>query len=93
MTVLGEGAYGCVHKPSMKCKDRPDMSYEGRLSKIMTKEHAKIELEEYDVIGSVDTSKEFYLGKPDICDPVIDTDAIKDVNKCKWIKSKVKEIV
>lgn len=88
MTVIGEGAYGCVHKPSLKCKDRPDMSYEGRLSKIMTKEHAKVELEEYDVIGSVDEDKEFYLGKPDICDPVIDTDAIKDVNKCKWIKSK-----
>jgi serine/threonine protein kinase len=88
MTVIGEGAYGCVHKPSLKCKDRPDISYEGKLSKIMTKQHAKIELEEYDVIGSVDKDKEFYIGKPDLCDPEIDTDTIKEVDKCKWIKSK-----
>ena len=88
MTVLGEGAYGCVHKPSLKCKDRPDMSYEGKLSKIMTKQHAISEMKEYDTIDSVDTTKEFYLGKPDECYPVIDTDTIKEVDKCKWIKSK-----
>ena len=88
MTVLGEGAYGCVHKPSLKCKDRPDMSYEGKLSKIMTKQHAVSELKEYDTIDSVDANKDFYIGKPDECDPVIDTDTIKEVDKCKWIKSK-----
>jgi serine/threonine protein kinase len=88
MTVLGEGAYGCVHKPSLKCKDRPDISYVGKLSKIMTKQHAAIELKEYNVVDSVDKNKDFYLGKPDECDPVIDTDTIKEVDKCKWVKSK-----
>lgn len=87
MTVLGEGAYGCVHKPSLKCKNRPDISYEGKISKIMTKPHAKTELEEYDIVANLDKDKDFYLGKPDECYPVIDTDTIKEVEKCKWIKS------
>ena len=58
MPVLGEGTYGCVHKPSLKCKDRPDISYEGNISKIMDQQNAREELKEYDVIGKVDKNKQ-----------------------------------
>jgi serine/threonine protein kinase len=87
MTVIGEGTYGCVHKPSLKCKDRPDMSYEGKLSKIMTKEHVIIEMDEYKTIDTVDKDGKFYLGKPEECEPIIDTETITEVDACQWIKS------
>ena len=88
MTVLGEGAYGCVHKPSLKCKDRPDISYEGNISKIMDKRHALVELKEYDVIGNIDKENRYYIGKPEVCSPMVDAKTMSEVDKCSWVKSK-----
>ena len=88
MTVLGEGTYGCVHKPSLKCKDRDDISYEGNISKIMDQHHALEELEEYDVIGKVDKNKRYYMGKPEVCSPMVDTETLSEIDKCNWVKSK-----
>jgi serine/threonine protein kinase len=88
MTVLGEGTYGCVHKPSLKCKDRPDISYEGNISKIMDHRHALVELKEYDVIGKVDKSKQYYMGKPEVCSPMVDAETLSEIDKCNWVKSK-----
>jgi len=65
--VIGEGAYGCVHKPPMKCinKTRKNKSYS--VSKLMTDSNAKSEMREYKLIGSADKYNHFYLGKPAIC--------------------------
>ena len=45
-TIIGEGAYGCVHKPSIHCKTPPSRSfnYTNYVSKIMTTKNAKKEL-------------------------------------------------
>ena len=86
--VIGEGAYGCVHKPSLKCKDAPAMSYEGKLSKAMDIRHAAVELKEYDVIDAVDKDLRYHLGKPEVCSPDKDAETIKAIDKCKYIKSK-----
>jgi hypothetical protein len=86
--VIGEGAYGCVHKPSLKCKDAPAMSYEGKLSKAMDTRHAATELKEYDVIDAVDKDLQYHLGKPDVCSPVNNKETISAIDKCKYIKSK-----
>ena len=86
--VIGEGAYGCVHKPSLKCKDAPDMSYEGKLSKAMDIRHAATELKEYDVIDAVDKDLRYHLGKPEVCSPAKDRQTVRAIDKCKWIKSK-----
>ena len=32
-TVIGEGGYGCVHKPSLKCKSSSKASYKNKVSK------------------------------------------------------------
>jgi len=86
--VIGEGAYGCVHKPSLKCKDAPDMSYEGKLSKAMDVRHATVELKEYDVIDAADKELRYHLGKPEVCSPKKDATTIRAIDKCKYIKSK-----
>ena len=88
MTVIGEGAYGCVHKPSLECSDKPDMSYDGMISKVMNKTAANIEMKEYDVIDKIDKDKRYYLGKPEICSPKHDDITINEVDKCTWVKSK-----
>ena len=44
---IGEGTYGCVHKPSLKCEDNKIISnYNDKISKIMKNKHAQIEMKE-----------------------------------------------
>ena len=38
--VIGEGAYGCVHKPSIHCKKKSGFDYDDYVSKLMQNEHA-----------------------------------------------------
>ena len=45
MPKLGEGTYGCVHKPSLKCKNKR-LSYKGKISKIMHSSEAFKEMTE-----------------------------------------------
>jgi len=85
--VIGEGAYGCVHKPSLKCKNDPSKSYDGKISKIMDTVDAITELKEYDVINAVDKDLKYHMGKPDVCSPSDDLETIKSIDKCDWVKS------
>ena len=64
--VLGQGTYGCVHNPPLFC-DKSDKRDDENVSKLMKTKAAKTELNEYVVIDNIDKSKDFYLGKPDMC--------------------------
>ena len=66
--VIGEGSYGCVHKPSLACKNKPNLSYKNKVSKVLRKKSAKDELKEYNNVNKADKKKDFYLGKPVSCD-------------------------
>jgi len=66
--VIGQGTYGCVLKPSLKCENKPDQNYDNKVSKILWRGDAKKEIGEYKKVDKADKDKEFYLGKPDICE-------------------------
>jgi len=66
--IIGEGAYGCVHRPSLKCKNKPRISYLNKTSKIMSKSSAMEELKEYKNVKKADPNNNFYLGVPESCD-------------------------
>jgi serine/threonine protein kinase len=84
-TKIGEGSYGCVHKPSLRCKQKK-VDYTNKVSKIMTKKHSRTELGEYKKIEALDKSKQFYLGKPVSCVPSDDDSAKQAVNMCEHFK-------
>jgi len=82
--VIGQGSYGCVHKPSLKCKQKPKQNYTNKVSKILSKHSAKKELIEYKKVVLADKKKNFYLGKPDSC--VMDetnTSNLAAIRKCQ----------
>jgi len=86
--VIGEGTYGCVHKPSLHCSENRDINYKDYVSKIMKTKDAQIELKEFVVIGSYDPTNEFHLGQPILCQPELNDQIIdKDISKCKYVKS------
>jgi serine/threonine protein kinase len=88
--VIGEGAYGCVHKPSIHCKTGVPhgFDYSKYVSKIMQTKEAESELKEFIVIGSYDKENEFHLGAPRMCQPNLDDPSLyEDISECKHIKA------
>ena len=79
--IIGKGAYGCVHKPSLKCKTRK-VNYKNKISKYMLKKHANTEMIEYDMIKNADPKKHTYLGKPIECVPDDSFENVDAMLKC-----------
>jgi serine/threonine protein kinase len=86
--VIGEGTYGCVIKPSLKCDDK-QITYKNKISKLMLSTDAKKEVEEYVLIGKADPKTEFYTGSPLRC-TVKETEIAKVYQKCKMIRKNSK---
>jgi serine/threonine protein kinase len=80
--VIGEGTYGCVHKPSLKCVEN-GMDYDNKISKLIHSRDAIKELKEYLVIQDADPSEEFFLGIPNRCNPAQLKRNIDAAKKCR----------
>lgn len=81
-SVIGEGTYGCVHKPSLTCKKKR-VNYDNKISKVMKTKEAVIELNEYKNIAKVDEDEQFYLGRPTKCKLDINERNVYSMEKCK----------
>lgn len=85
--VIGEGAYGCIIKPSLKCKDKR-ISYKNKVSKIAVSKETQSELDEYNFISDIDKQKKYHLGKPTRCKIKKTKKALKAISKCSRLKEK-----
>ena len=86
-TVIGEGAFGCVIKPSLPCGNKK-ISYKNKISKVMFSKEAIKELKEYATIAKVDKTQKFYLGLPTHCRVKKTKETIKAIEKCVHLKKK-----
>jgi serine/threonine protein kinase len=82
--VIGEGSYGCVHKPSLECKDTPSkIKYKNKISKILMEEDAVKEMDEYGIISKYDKDNTYFLGKPFQCDVKPSASNIEAIKQCE----------
>ena len=79
---VGEGTYGCVFKPSLKCKEKIN-TYENKVSKVMVNREATNELKEYKSISTIKGLEKYAITQPILCKPVIDDNFISSVTQCK----------
>lgn len=86
-TVIGEGAFGCVIKPSLPCSNKK-ISYKNKISKVMFSKEAVKELKEYAIIAKADKTRKFYLGVPTHCRVKKTKETIKAIEKCVHLKKK-----
>ena len=84
---IGEGSYGCVHNPPLKCKNKPYNPDPTKVSKILTKKNANNELKEFKLIQQADKKEDFHLGKPDSCFPDDNKENKTAIDKCKRFDS------
>jgi len=80
--VIGQGTYGCVHKPQMKCKNATRKNSK-KVSKLMTKDDANAEMQEYGIISRADNKKEFYMGKPTKCNIEVNDMNYNAAQRCR----------
>ena len=89
---IGEGTYGCVHRPSLKCKDNKIISnYNDKISKIMEDEHAQTEMQEYVGINRIDPDNMYHI-KPQECKPDNNAEMKKSILECNLGKEIVKKM-
>jgi serine/threonine protein kinase len=92
--IVGEGAYGCVHKPSLHClkEPEPNFDYSNYVSKIMKNKNAENELKEFVTISKLDTKDAYHLGTPILCKPDFEKPNVKnDIKRCKHIKDDIEK--
>ena len=95
--VVGEGTYGCVLKPPLKCitdKSTKNLDYNNKVSKIMHDNEAKNEENEYININSIKGLNKYAITGPIYCKPLIDENFRKSVTKCKnkTVKTELKKL-
>ena len=82
ITVIGQGTFGCVHKPSLLCENT-SISEPNTVSKILLDDDAHIEQKEYTNIAKIDPKKYTYLGNPTTCKVRKTRKNIDAIKKCK----------
>lgn len=83
--VVGEGTYGCVLKPPLKCDETSylvNQDYVNKISKIMSREHAINERDEYSTINNIEGLEKYAITGPLMCKPLLDNKFNTSVKKC-----------
>jgi len=78
--IIGQGNYGCVHKPQMECESSPPST--DTVSKIMLNAKADIELEEFAAVAMADPTQTIHLGTPTKCAIKETRDNIYAIDEC-----------
>lgn len=84
--VVGEGTYGCVLKPPLKCDETNNLlnqDYVNKISKIMSRQHAINERDEYSAINNIEGLNKYAITGPLLCKPLLDNKFNTSVKKCK----------
>lgn len=86
--VVGEGTYGCVVKPPLKCSDIPDskIDYTDKISKLMNKTDANSEFKELNKISKFTGIEKYAISLPIKCEPVKDKNFSSFFSDCEGEK-------
>jgi serine/threonine protein kinase len=79
--VVGEGSYGCIHRPSLKCSDKK-INYHNKVSKVFTKKNALDEYKNFEKIDKIDKKEKFHSMPTAICEIKNETNNINAIKKC-----------
>jgi serine/threonine protein kinase len=84
--VVGEGGFGCVHNPPLKCKDKSkDPVNKNMVSKLLTQDDADDELYPAQQLSSyLDPEYYFHISPSSSCHPSSIQTNLDAINKCKY---------
>lgn len=94
---VGEGTYGCIYNPSLKCAENGNVSgasgslrqlkinYSNKVSKILERDEADDEYSQYGLISTIDPSGKYFLQKPIKCDIDASQENIVAIKNCEVV--------
>jgi serine/threonine protein kinase len=84
--LLGEGSYGCIYSPTLKCKNK-DIYNKNYVSKALLKEDSNIEKHHIDFIKSIDPTFKYHFKTDNEC--VIEDNKLnhQSIKKCSVFKN------
>ena len=83
--AIGEGRYGCVVNPSLKCSDNNIIHPPNSVSKIMKEQDAIDEMEEIKEIDKIDPTYNFHIPTPTLCKLDKKQNYESNINGCEKI--------
>ena len=83
--AIGEGTYGCVVNPSLKCSDNNIIHPPNSVSKIMKEEDAIEEMKEMEEIDKIDPTYNFHIPTPTLCKLDKKQNYENNINGCEKI--------
>ncbi len=54
---IGTGSYGCVYKPSLKCRNKKNVTYKNKVSKLMEQHKAVQEYNKLKILEKIKSKK------------------------------------
>jgi len=89
MPIIGQGGFGCVNEPSLRCKEKKSNAfYDKKISKLSLVKDAKKEFNSQIIVDTkVDPSFEFHLPPPTLCKPNVREERA-ELEKCKLVRNK-----
>ena len=92
--VVGEGTYGCVVKPSLKCVEKDKYSYKNRVSKIMRTDDAIEEKNEMVDLVKIPGIEKYIIRMPEICKPDVNAEFLSVAGTCenRRVKGEISKI-
>ena len=92
--VVGEGTYGCVVKPSLKCVEKDKYSYKDRVSKIMRSNDAIDEKNEMVDLVKIPGIEKYIIRMPEICKPDVNNEFLSVAGTCenRRVKGEINKI-
>jgi serine/threonine protein kinase len=85
--LIAQGSYGCVFRPALKCSDETKRQ-DGVVSKMLTTNEAKKEINENKVINKIDETNLYHLPPPKICKAEIEHFSEPGISRCKVIRGR-----
>ena len=80
VSIIGEGTFGCVTKPSLKCTT--PQKYKHRVSKIMKFSDAQMEMKDMQFLSDIPNIHKYMIRIPTMCTPVINKELKTAVFSC-----------
>lgn len=83
--LIAQGSHGCVYDPALSCKASP-IPLPGKVSKLLTKTNAHLELRKHKKIDKIDSKFYYHLPAPQMCIPNrLTKQTKKKLEKCKAV--------
>ena len=82
--VIGEGTYGCVLKPALKCLNDNTIDYTDKVSKIMFRPDSNRKSSKYTNIEKMEGLEKYAIIAPPLsCEPLLNDNFLNSIKNCK----------